>query len=578
MDSIASVLQDFGQFMEKLEFPSIYGAILRFVFPILAFIVLGRCAKSLLTFKKEPEVWAWLTLPSGDRLPVNHWENIIGRNKSSDLVLNYPTISRSHAVLTRYDDGSWSISDVGSKGGVSVGGKKVEICAIRYGDAINLGGVDCTLVPISEEERAQQAASRTQAGREIRPGATLLYLTLFQVLATLQLMLNVDADNVMQVAGAFLVLIAIEWTLFWVMKSIRRSGYEVETIAFFLTTLGLAVIASSNPLELEKQLICIVMGILLFLAVGWSLRDLERAKKIRYLAAVGGLGLLALNLLIGTEQNGAKNWIYIGKMSFQPSELVKICFIFAGASTMDRLVTKRNLILFIVYSGTVCLALALMNDFGAALIFFVAFLVIAYLRSGDFATLSLICAGTGFAGVMALRFRPYIKKRFASWGHVWENALSGGFQQTRAMMCIASGGLLGLGAGRGWLKYVAAADTDLVFAFVAEEWGLLIALMTVLAVVCLCAFVVRSTGMGRSSFYTIAACASVSILMMQVLLNVFGTVDFLPLTGVTFPFLSNGGSSMIAAWGLLAFIKACDTRQNASFAIRLDHGREETAQ
>lgn len=578
MDAIASFFQSFGQFMDKVQFPSVYGAVLRFAFPILAVIILGRCAKSLLTFKKEPEVWAWLTLPSGDRLPVNHWENIIGRNKSSDLVLNYPTISRSHAVLTRYDDGSWTISDVGSKGGVSVGGKKVEICAIRYGDAINLGGVDCTLVPITEEERTAQAASRTRAGREIRPGTTLFYLTLFQVLATLQLMFNVDATDVLKVAGSFMALTAIEWILFWIMKSIRRSGYEVETIAFFLTTLGLAVIASSDPTELKKQLACVVIGILLFLAVGWSLRDLERAKKIRYLAAVGGLGLLAINVLFGTEQYGAKNWIFIGGMSFQPSEIVKICFVFVGASTMDRLVTKRNLFLFILYSGTVCLALALLNDFGAALIFFVAFLVIAYLRSGDFATLSLICAGTGFAGVMALRFRPYIKRRFASWGHVWENALTGGFQQTRAMMCIASGGLLGLGAGRGWLKYVAAADTDLVFAFVAEEWGLLIALMTVLAVVCLCAFVVRSSGVGRSSFYTIGACAAVSILMMQVLLNVFGTVDILPLTGVTFPFLSNGGSSMIAAWGLLAFIKACDTRQNASFVVRLEHTREEAAE
>ena len=89
---------------------------------------------------------------------------------------------------------------------------------------------------------------------------------------------------------------------------------------------------------------------------------------------------------------------------------------------------------------------------------------------------------------------------------------------------------------------------------------------------------VRSAAVGRSSFFTIGACAAISILMVQTILNVMGTVDLLPLTGVTFPFVSNGGSSMISAWGMLAFIKAADTRQNASFAIRLPSRRKEAVQ
>ena len=241
---------------------------------------------------------------------------------------------------------------------------------------------------------------------------------------------------------------------------------------------------------------------------------------------------------------------------------------------LDRVVTKRNLFLFIVYSAAICGCLALMNDFGTALIFFVAFLVIAFLRSGSFATVTLACAATGFAGVLAVRFRPHILRRFATWGHAWEYASAGGYQQTRAMMCIASGGLFGLGAGNGWLKYVFAADTDLVFAFLCEEWGLIIGLCAVAVIVILAVFTVRSAKVGRSSFYTIAACAAVAILTIQTILNVFGTMDLLPLTGVTFPFLSNGGSSMLASWGLIAFLKAADTRQNASFAVRTAKAEE----
>src|SRR5699024_5638675 len=163
--------------------------------------------------------------------------------------------------------------------------------------------------------------------------------------------------------------------------------------------------------------------------------------------------------------------------------------------------------LFIAYSAMVCGCLVLMSDFGTALIFFVAFLVIAYMRSGSFATIALIVSATGFGGVLALRFKPYILNRFSAWGHVWEDALNTGYQQTRSMMCIASGGLFGLGAGRGWLKYVAASDTDLVFAFVGEEWGLLMAIFMILAVVCLGVCVAASASVGCSIFYTTGACA-----------------------------------------------------------------------
>ena len=566
------LLETLSQLTATVGVGDILNAFLRYLFPVLAHIILARCARSLLLFHKEPEIWAWLAAPNGDRLPVTHWETLLGRAKNCDVVLDYPTISRSHAVLTRYDDGSWTISDVGSKGGIQVNGQTTSMEVVSFGDKISLGGVEFTLVPITKEQEVIQASVRTRAGDVIRPAFTLILLSLFQILAALNLALH-DTEAASTITTGFAVLMAMEWVYFIFMRILRRTGFEVETIAFFLCTLGLAVIASDTPAEMTKQLFCIGAGLVVFLFLCWSLRDLERAKKFRYLAAVGGIGLLLINLVFGVEQYGAKNWIYIAGMSFQPSELVKLCFIFVGASTLQRIMTKRNMFLFIAYSAMVCGCLVLMSDFGTALIFFVAFLVIAYMRSGSFATIALIVSATGFGGVLALRFKPYILNRFSAWGHVWEDALNTGYQQTRSMMCIASGGLFGLGAGRGWLKYVAASDTDLVFAFVGEEWGLLMAIFMILAVVCLAAFVAKSASVGRSSFYTIGACAAGAILLIQTMLNVFGTVDLLPLTGVTFPFVSNGGSSMIACWGLLAFIKAADTRQNASVAVRLPSKR-----
>ena len=541
-----------------------------YLFPVLALGILIRCAVSLLTFRPEPEVWAWLTTPDGAHIPVTHWESLIGRGAGCDVQLGYPTVSRTHAVLTRYDDGSWTISDAHSKSGVFVNGKQTTLSALRFGDVITMGGVNFTLIPLTKEQERIQAGTRTRAGHAVHQVPTLLLLTLFQLLTAIQLILG-GCDPALELT-AFGGLIGLEWALYLALRAFRRTGFEAETLAFFLCTMGLAVVSSSAPESLIKELLAIVAGVCVFLVVCWSLRDLERAKTVRYLAAVAGIGLLAFNLLFGVEKFGARNWIQLGGVSFQPSEFVKVCFIYVGASTLSRLMAKRNIVLFIAYSAVICACLALMKDFGTAIIFFVAFLVIAFLRSGNFATIALAIAATGFAGVLVLRFLPYARNRFEAWGHVWDYALTTGYSQTRSMMCIASGGLFGLGPGKGWLKYVAASDTDLVFAFVSEEWGLIMAVLMVACIVILACFVVRSAPAGRSCFYTIGACAAVTVMVTQTILNVFGMADFLPLTGVTFPFVSNGGSSMVCVWGLLAFIKAADTRQNASVAIRVPHG------
>ena len=567
--------ESIGTFVQGSAFCTGLAEALRFVFPLLAGFILYRCARSLLFFKPEPEIWAWLAAPNGERIPVTHWENLLGRAKNCDVVLDYPTISRQNAVLTRYDDGSWSISDVGSKGGVAVNGESVSMSVVDFGDRIALGGVEFVLVPITPEQERIQASVRTRADTGEHPWLTPVLLTVFQLFALLTLLAH--GVSAAQALPAMLGLVVLQWLLFGLYKLLRRSGFEVESLAFFLCTMGLCVIASSDPSALKKELLAIAAGVVFFLVLGLFLRNLERVKRVRYLAAAFGIALLAFNLVFGVEKFGAKNWVQLGSFSFQPSELVKICFVFAGASTLQRLMTRRNQFLFIAYSAAICGCLALMSDFGTAIIFFCTFLVIAFLRSGDFATLALACAGTGFAGVFVLKFKPYAMRRFAGWGHVWENSLTTGYQQTRAMMCIASGGLFGLGAGRGWLKYVGASDTDLVFAFVGEEWGLLMSLLIVAALVILVLFVIRSLPQSRSSFYSIGAAAAATILIVQAILNLFGTVDFLPLTGVTFPFVSNGGSSMLCVWGLLAFIKAVDTRQNASFAIRLPSGKEARA-
>ena len=127
--------------------------VLRFVFPVLTVIILLRCAISLLAFRKEPEIWGHIAFEDGSRLPITHWENTLGRTKRNDIQMNFENIYKQHAVITRYDDGSWTIGDVGGRGGIAVNDHVITgLTEIGYGDLIDLNGLEVTLVPITEEE------------------------------------------------------------------------------------------------------------------------------------------------------------------------------------------------------------------------------------------------------------------------------------------------------------------------------------------------------------------------------------------------------------------------------------------
>ena len=569
MEMLSGPLATVVSFLER--FPMVgswYTAIVRFFFPVLAFLILFRAVRSLLRIPHTPEVWAQLSLPNGSSVTLNHWENIIGRSAWADVKLAYPSISRQHATLCRGEKDQWTVYDLGSKGGTLVNGEAVEgSMEVSLGDTITLGGVDLMFLPQTVAEQ-EEMDLRRQAERPTAIWPSFVWLTIFQVMTCLQLIVALGTEVTAAVPLAFVGLTAVMWGYFIALRMTHCVGFEMETIAFFLSTLSLAVTASSAQGSLIKQLIAIILGLGLFLALGIFLRDLERVQKNRWRMAALAIGLLGITLVLGKAKYGAVNWISVGPFSFQPSEIAKICYIFAGAATLERLFHKRNIYLFILLTGLCIGLLGLMSDFGTAAIFFVTFLVIAYLRSGDWATLSLICGGAVFGAGIIVTFKPYILSRFASWGHAWEAASTTGYQQTRTMSAAASGGLLGMGAGNGWLQRIAAADTDLVFGILCEEWGLVIALFAVISIITLAVFTVRILRVGRSSFYMISACAAGSLLVFQTCLNVFGAVDLLPLTGVTFPFVSNGGSAMMSAWGLLAFLKASDTRENASFAIR----------
>lgn len=524
----------------------------------------------MLKGKIATEIWGYIHTDEGVLL-INHWENLIGRGRNSDIALPYKQISRVHAVLVRNDKGQWRIFDIFSKGGVWVNGERVTPTGLRVadGDILSLADKQVRFRDINETQRSAIEARRVNRWQRVHPALTLTYLTVFQLILLAEHCIFVDDTGyVPSFLLGFSLLILLQWFCYFAMRSLRRTGFEVETLAFFLSSLGLSVIASSVPDEMFQQIIEIFLGVILFFILGWWLRDLDRTKTMRVPVAILALAFLGLNLIAGQSKYGATLWINVGGISIQPSEMVKVAYIYFGAASLERLFRTRNLIVFIGFSALCVIVLGLMGDFGTALIFFVTFLVISFMRSGSIATVALAITGAAMGGFLIFTIKPHVASRFAAWGHIWEDVSGAGYQQTRALAAGASGGLFGKGAGNGWLHSRFAANTDTVFGMLCEELGLIVAICAVLAILALAFFAVRSSAKGRSAYYSIAACAAASMFLVQMSLNVFGSVDILPFTGVTFPFVSRGGTSLLSCWMLLAFIKAGDTRKGSSFVVK----------
>lgn len=536
---------------------------LRILIPSIAIIIVLLCFASLRYGRRKEH--ALIVLEDEFRkirYPVLFWENSIGRSRDSDIRINDPVVSREHAVLLRRDDG-WFITDTDSKSGVFVNEQKTSgRQAVYIGDKITIGTSILTLKRADDYfDSSGRSRVKIKQKTQIKTfpcSIILILITIVIGLMCAEAVINMNSINPVCPALIFIVFI---WIFYSVSKSkFRRKNFELESLALFLSGTGIMLSASHDLKQSLVQLAATVVGVIMFCFIIWFIEIPDRVMKWRLIISIGAIGLLGMTIILGRVQNGAQNWIIIGPVSIQPSEFVKIAYIFVGASTLDQLQTKKNLIGFIITTGLCVGLLFYMSDFGTAVIFFVTFLIIAFMRSGNIKTVILAVTAAVLGAFLILSVKPYILDRFSIWGHVWDDPMDMGYQQVRTLVYCASGGLFGVGLSSGYLQYIFASESDLVFGLICEELGCIMAL---LAAVVIGGFMLYARGVttrSRSTFYSIAACSAAGMLVFQAALNIFGATDILPLTGVTLPFISEGGSSMVSCWGLLAFIKAADER------------------
>ncbi|MDF2632097.1 MAG: hypothetical protein K0Q85_693 [Caproiciproducens sp.] len=370
--------------------------IFRIIVPFVSLVVIIRCFSSLKRGRRrEDPVVILEDMVTHEVIPVLYWENSLGRSKSCDIVLHDATASRDHAVLMRRESG-WIVTDTGSKAGTFVNGTKVQGQAQVFpGDTIAMGSTALMLKRTSDTNKLK-LKNRTPR-RAASPFGLMFSVTFVQLLLCIQACFSGGKFSYMPTIP-FAALFVMEWGLYvYSMKGLGRVSFELETIGFLLSGIGILLISGMDVKSTYIQLGAVAAGIILFCIMIGFLNDLDRVMRWRLAIGILAVLLFAANLLLAREQNGARNWIRLGPISVQPSEFIKIAFVFVGASTLDRLQTAKNLTGFIGFSAICMGSLFLMRDFGTACVFFVTFLIIAFMRSGSVRTIALVCSVAVFA-------------------------------------------------------------------------------------------------------------------------------------------------------------------------------------
>lgn len=540
--------------------------VIRILLPILAVIIVFQCFSSMRRHRRDEDALIMLVNPATSQsTPVLYWENSIGRGRGNDIIVDDMTVSRDHAVLLRRKAG-WFINDVGSKSGTYVNGNLTEgRTAIMIDDVISIGDTSYVVKRTDDviPDSRSWFFSRAKNKASIKANHLMLLISVFLFFMSVEASLCDEMQDFQPfiIWGLFTT---VSWLFYLVStKLLKRISFELEALAIFMSGTGVMLLARQVFRQSVVQTIGMACGMIGFCIIIKFIEDPDRVESFRIPMYVLAVIFLGVNIIFAKVTYGAALWLNIGGVSIQPSEFVKVIYIFISASALDKLLTKGNLLHFIIFSMVCVGALIIMSDLGTALIFFCTFLFIAFMRSGDIKTVILALAGAVMGAVFVISFKPYIADRFSAWGKCFELADSTGYQQARVLTYSASGGLFGVGVGNGYLKYVFASESDLVFGLMCEEIGLIIAVAMLVCIIGLVIYARAITTRSRSTFYSISACCASGLMLVQTALNVFGATDILPLTGVTLPFISLGGSSMISCWCLLAFIKSADERTYA---------------
>ncbi|WP_196000892.1 FtsW/RodA/SpoVE family cell cycle protein [Clostridium sp. 1001271B_151109_B4] len=385
----------------------------------------------------------------------------------------------------------------------------------------------------------------------------LLCLLLFTALGFLQQ----PFDKFALIMGVVLCVL-IGYSHFVVRRFYPDGDKFILIFASVLAVVGVATLYRINTVTAIKQLVWIALGIIAYILIVVILPDLKSFAKYKNIYMIITLILMPLALIFGTELYGAKNWIIIGPISFQPSEFGKIALVLYLASALSTYEAKNNvkgdakqLWQPALVAGFSMGCMVLQRDLGSALIFFGISITLLYVTTSKrkyvFTALGLAAIGS----VVGYSMFGHVRERVKIWLDPWKYALGSSYQIVEGMYSIAAGGLFGVGLGQGHFENLPVKESDMIYAIICEEFGIIFAIGLMIIYFLLFYRGIRAAFVTKDSYSQLIAVGFSTMIACQTLVIIGGIFAVIPLTGITLPIISYGGSSVLTIFFALGILQ-----------------------
>ncbi len=322
-------------------------------------------------------------------------------------------------------------------------------------------------------------------------------------------------------------------------------------MANFLCAVGILTLYRMDPERGMNQIVMYALGLGVMLLGILYIRFWQRLKATVPLVAVAAVVLMAMPVFFGRERNGAKAWIALFGVSFQPSEIAKL----AHLVVLAFLLSRRRVMMAMIFAGACLVLLMLQKDLGTALIYYGITLILIFSATGSLTRSGLGTAGAAAGAVLGYSMFSHVKRRVAIWVDPWVDHRGSGYQIVQSLIAMANGGLWGTGLGLGNANVIPEYSTDFIFSVILNEFGVLFGLCVIAVYALIFIRGVSIAMRSRTKFHTLLALGCASFIALQAFVIIGGNIKLIPLTGVTLPLVSYGGTSLISSLGIMGLLQ-----------------------
>jgi len=394
---------------------------------------------------------------------------------------------------------------------------------------------------------------KTEEDRNFACGRQMICMFMLHFLANLLIYLHTQSEELVMFYGVQ-VLFFLGYSFLYRVFYRNVSRLLVNNVCMLICT-GMIILTRLNPEKAMRQFAIIVVSAVVTWIIPLIIDRVWQLVKIPWVYGILGLVLLLVVCVIGNTSYGAQLSLTIKGISVQPSEFVKISFVFFVAAMLYRSTAFKHVVVTTAMAAAHVLVLVLSRDLGSALIYFVTYLMMLFVATSNWFYLSAGIAGGSGAAVIAYRLFAHVRRRVEAWRDPWADIDDKGYQVTQGLFAMGTGGWFGMGLYQGIPAKIPVVDKDFVFAAIGEELGGIYAICILLICLgCFLQFMMIATRM-QAMFYKLIAFGLGTMYITQVFLTVGGVLKFIPSTGVTLPFVSYGGSSILATFILFSIIQ-----------------------